>query len=232
MARLVEQNQKPKAVKKPFASTPASTSETKATSPQRDRDRDLRKRQPSPSPPLRQSRQPKRSTPNAPTPSLSNRPSKRPRATLNSMSAPPLPIDLPAKLMPLQADITLPPPPSRSPTPPTKIEVGTNGNKYTEEDRAYFLKFISWRLSQDASLTKKDLCAMLHQKARAAYRVRTFRLILAPHRSPTTAPPHGHLIGTADITSQTRSYTPSRVMKVKTRRKTKKIRLPQGHPPK
>ncbi|KAG2044997.1 hypothetical protein BDR03DRAFT_848438 [Suillus americanus] len=85
--------------------------------------------------------------------------------TLNSLSAPLLPTNLPSKLMPLQADITLPPPPSRSPTPPTRIEAGTNGNKYTEEDRAYFLNFISWRLSQDASLTKKELCAMLSEKA-------------------------------------------------------------------
>lgn len=166
MARLVEQSQKSKAVKKPFASTIASASETKSVSPQRERD--SRKRQPSPSPPLRRSRQPKRSTPTATTPSLGHRPLKRPRATLNSLSAPLLPTDLPRKLMPLQADIALPPPPSRSPTPPTKVEPGTNGNKYTEEDRAYFLKFISWRLSQDASLTKKDLCVMLNEKARAA----------------------------------------------------------------
>jgi hypothetical protein len=164
VARLMEQNQKSKAVKKPFASTTASTSETKTVSPQRERD--SRKRQPSPSPPLRRSRQPKRSTPTAVTPSLGYRPLKRPRATLNSLSAPILSTNLPRKLMPLQADIALPPPPSRSPTPPTKVEAGTNGNKYTEEDRTYFLKFISWRMSQDASLTKKDLCTMLHEKAR------------------------------------------------------------------
>ncbi|KAG1749851.1 uncharacterized protein EDB91DRAFT_1109985 [Suillus paluster] len=165
VARLAEKNQQPsKAVKKPFTSIPAAT---QSTSPQRDRERDSRKRQPSPSPPLRQSRPPKRSTPTAisTTPSLGYRPPKRPRATLNSLSAPLLPANLPPKLMSLQADIILPPPPSRSPTPPTRIEAGTNGNKYTEEDRAYFLKFISWRLSQDASLTKKELCAMLHEKA-------------------------------------------------------------------
>ncbi|KAG1846866.1 hypothetical protein F4604DRAFT_1976368 [Suillus subluteus] len=167
VARLADKSQTSKAVKKPFTSNRASTSATKSASPLNNRDRDSRKRQPSPSPPLRQSRPPKRSTPTAisTTPSLGYRPPKRPRATLNSLSAPLLPTNLPSKLMPLQADITLPPPPSRSPTPPTRIEAGTNGNKYTEEDRAYFLNFIGWRLSQDASLTKKELCAMLSEKA-------------------------------------------------------------------
>ncbi|KAG2369471.1 hypothetical protein BDR07DRAFT_1477088 [Suillus spraguei] len=167
VARLAEKSQTSKAVKKPFTSNRASTSATKSASPLNNRDRDSRKRQPSPSPPLRQSRPPKRSTPTAigTTPSLGYRPPKRPRATLNSLSAPLLPTNLSAKLMPLQADITLPRPPSRSPTPPTRIEAGTNGNRYTEEDRAYFLNFISWRLSQDASLTKKELCAMLNEKA-------------------------------------------------------------------
>ncbi|OAX44388.1 hypothetical protein K503DRAFT_795460 [Rhizopogon vinicolor AM-OR11-026] len=181
VARLTEQSQKSKVVKKPFASTPASTSEAKSASPQRDREHDSRKRQPSPSPPLKRSRQPKRSTPTVTTPSLGYRPSKRPRATLNSLSAPLLPTNLLRKLMPLQADIALPRPPSRSPTPPTKVEAGTNGNKYTEEDRAYFLNFISWRLSQDASLTKKDLCSMLHEKARAV-----------PHHSATSWSSHWH----------------------------------------
>ncbi|KAG1757727.1 hypothetical protein EDB19DRAFT_1867070 [Suillus lakei] len=164
VARLAEKSQTSKAIKKPLASNRASTSMTKSASPLQ---RDSRKRQPSPSPPIRQSRPPKRSTPTtiSTTPSLGYRPPKRPRATLNSLSAPLLPTNLPPKLMVLQADITLPPPPSRSPTPPTRIEPGTNGNKYTEEDRAYFLHFISWRLSQDASLTKKELCAMLHEKA-------------------------------------------------------------------
>ncbi|KAG2120725.1 uncharacterized protein F5147DRAFT_563059 [Suillus discolor] len=167
VARLAEKSQTSKAVKKPFSSSRASTSATKSASPLNNRDRDSRKRQSSPSPPLRQSRPPKRSTPTAisTTQSLGYRPPKRPRATLNSLSAPLLPTNLPSKLMPLQADITLPRPPSRSPTPPTRIEAGTNGNRYTEEDRAYFLKFISWRLSQDASLTKKELCAMLNEKA-------------------------------------------------------------------
>ncbi|KAG2159707.1 uncharacterized protein EDB93DRAFT_1259894 [Suillus bovinus] len=167
VARLADQSQTLKAVKKPFNSNRASTSTTKSASPLNNRDRDSRKRLPSPSPPLRQSRPPKRSTPTAisTAPSLGYRPPKRPRATLNSLSAPLLPTNLPSKLMPLQADITLPRPPSRSPTPPTRIEPGTNGNRYTEEDRAYFLKFISWRLSQDASLTKKELCAMLNEKA-------------------------------------------------------------------
>jgi hypothetical protein len=58
----------------------------------------------------------------------------------------------------------VPPPPSRSPTPPTDIVVGKNGNKYTEADRKYFIKFISWRLKQDPALSKAELCELLSEK--------------------------------------------------------------------
>jgi hypothetical protein len=66
--------------------------------------------------------------------------------------------------MPPQVHIPLPEPPSRSPTPPAVVQVGTNGNKYTKEDREYFLNFVVWRLKQNPSLTKKQLCELLHQK--------------------------------------------------------------------
>ncbi|KXN83883.1 hypothetical protein AN958_00963 [Leucoagaricus sp. SymC.cos] len=85
------------------------------------------------------------------------------RNTLNSLTVPePVFNDrLPAP----NADIKIPEPPSRSPSPPTKVIPQGRGNKYTEEDREFFLKFISWRLKQDPSLTRNDLCNMLAEKA-------------------------------------------------------------------
>jgi len=80
--------------------------------------------------------------------------------------------------MPPQVHIPLPEPPSRSPTPPAVVQVGTNGNKYTKEDREYFLNFVVWRLKQNPSLTKKQLCELLHQKA--------------PHHSATSWASHWH----------------------------------------
>ncbi|KAF8203835.1 hypothetical protein BJ912DRAFT_941171 [Pholiota molesta] len=46
--------------------------------------------------------------------------------------------------------------PSRSPTPPTR---------YTPEDREYFIKFVGWRLKQNPSLTRNELCDLIAQKA-------------------------------------------------------------------
>ncbi|KAG9314239.1 hypothetical protein JVU11DRAFT_5026 [Chiua virens] len=92
------------------------------------------------------------------------RPPKRPRVTFNSLTAPLLSNDLP-NLMPPQVHIPIPDPPSRSPTPPAIVRIGTHGNKYTKEDREYFIKFLTWRLKQDPSLTKKELCEKLHEKA-------------------------------------------------------------------
>lgn len=101
----------------------------------------------------------KRTTPT----SVLTRPPKRPRATLNSLSAP-LPSNDVPNLMPPQVDIPIPTPPSRSPTPPAIVQVGTNGNRYTKEDREYFLEFLVWRLKQNPFLTKKELCELLHEK--------------------------------------------------------------------
>lgn len=58
----------------------------------------------------------------------------------------------------------IPPPPSRSPTPPTRIVAGIHGNKYTEEDKMYFIKFMQWRLQQDPTLKKNELCELLAEK--------------------------------------------------------------------
>ncbi|KAF8560227.1 hypothetical protein OG21DRAFT_1401960 [Imleria badia] len=112
-----------------------------------------------------------------PTTSVLTRPPKRPRATFNSLSAP-LPSNDVPNLMPPQVHIPLPEPPSRSPTPPAVVQVGNNGNRYTKEDREYFLKFLVWRLKQDPSLTKKDLCELLREKA--------------PHHSASSWASHWH----------------------------------------
>ncbi|KAH7885920.1 hypothetical protein F5I97DRAFT_1876407 [Phlebopus sp. FC_14] len=184
VSRLAE---KPKTVKKPFA---------QGTSPLRDQadapsSQTVHKRDISPPSPLHTSKRKARSSPSilssqrkraAPSTytsssSTAGRPSKRPRSTMNSLSAPLLIPDNPS-LLPPQADIRLPKPPSRSPTPPTKVQNGTNGNRYTKEDRDYFINLISWRLKQDPSLTKKQLCEQLYEKA--------------PHHSATSWASHWH----------------------------------------
>lgn len=91
------------------------------------------------------------------------RPPKRPRATFNSLTAPTLTADI-RGLTPPYPDIPVPDPPSRSPTPPTKVQLGANGNRYTQADRDYFFKFITWRLKLDPSSTKKELCDQLAEK--------------------------------------------------------------------
>ncbi|KII93787.1 hypothetical protein PLICRDRAFT_171494 [Plicaturopsis crispa FD-325 SS-3] len=68
-------------------------------------------------------------------------------------------------LLPPHAFIKVPKPPSRSPTPPTEVVPGQRGNRYTQGDRDFFIRFISYELKKDASLTKADLCEKLFQKA-------------------------------------------------------------------
>lgn len=91
-------------------------------------------------------------------------PSKR--RTINSITAHEPTLNL--KLLPPQADIKLPDPPSRSPTPPTKVVRGANGNRYTQEDKSFFIKFILWELQKDPNLTKHELCAKLAEKVRCS----------------------------------------------------------------
>jgi len=85
------------------------------------------------------------------------------RATINSLTTHYAPQDLPNLVLP-QTHIVVPKPPSRSPTPPTRVVPSARGNKYTEEDKAYFIKFISWHLKCNPELTKAELCAMLAEK--------------------------------------------------------------------
>jgi hypothetical protein len=106
-------------------------------------------------PPRTLSRQTKRSEQSA-------QPSKGRRSTINSLTAPEPVYDdrLPAP----NAELRVPEPPSRSPSPPTTIIPQGRGNKYTAEDREFFLKFISWRLKRDPTLNRNDLCAQLAEK--------------------------------------------------------------------
>lgn len=67
-------------------------------------------------------------------------------------------------------DAEIPPPPSRSPSPPTRIEKGTRGNRFTDEDKQFVVRYLQWTL-QNASepLTKMRFCEMLYQKVKMSY---------------------------------------------------------------
>ena len=84
------------------------------------------------------------------------------RTTQNSLSAPTPVFD--DRLPPPNAEIRIPSPPSRSPSPPRHIVPQGRGNKYTPEDRDFFVRFISWRLKGNPSLTRMDLCEQLAEK--------------------------------------------------------------------
>ncbi|KAF9056522.1 hypothetical protein BJ165DRAFT_1434177 [Panaeolus papilionaceus] len=127
------------------------------------------KRDPSPRPSAsrKTSKQPqKKSVSKSSTPVIETPiPSKKlGRSTLNSLTGP-APV-YGNRLPPPNAEIKAPEPPSRSPTPPTRVisHLG-RGNKYTQEDRKFFIKFIGWRLKHDSTLTRNDLCQALAEKA-------------------------------------------------------------------
>jgi hypothetical protein len=63
-------------------------------------------------------------------------------------------------------EVKIPDPPARSPTPPTKLVALKRGYKFTTEDQEYFHKFISWRLQQNPSLTRQEICELLAVKVR------------------------------------------------------------------
>ncbi|KAJ7021933.1 hypothetical protein C8F04DRAFT_972133, partial [Mycena alexandri] len=77
------------------------------------------------------------------------------RQTINSITAP-QPV-YSARLPPPNAEIRIPDPPSRSPSPPTEVD----GNRYTAEHRFFFLQFISWRLKCDPTLTRRELSTQI-----------------------------------------------------------------------
>ncbi|KAJ7829576.1 hypothetical protein B0H14DRAFT_1205283 [Mycena olivaceomarginata] len=56
-----------------------------------------------------------------------------------------------SKLLPVpNALLRIPEPPPRSPTPPTEVipHYG-GGNRFTQADKDYFIKFLCWSLKQD-----------------------------------------------------------------------------------
>lgn len=110
-------------------------------------------------PPVKLPKKLNQSTPPLPI----EQPSNSRRSTINSLTAP-APVfgnRLPAP----NAEIKIPDPPSRSPSPPTNIIPHRGrGNKYTQEDRDFFIKFVGWRLKQDPTLSRQDICDLLSQK--------------------------------------------------------------------
>lgn len=99
-----------------------------------------------------------------PTPPLQmGQPSGSRRSTINSLTAP-APV-YGSRLPPPNSEIRIPEPPSRSPSPPTNvIPHRGRGNKYTKEDREFFINFVAWRLKLDSSLSRLDLCNLLAEK--------------------------------------------------------------------
>ncbi|KAJ6604499.1 hypothetical protein DFH09DRAFT_1122910 [Mycena vulgaris] len=105
--------------------------------------------------------------------SRSRRPSQQPvsrepaggrRRTINSLTTHTPVYD--ERLPPPNTELRIPDPPSRSPSPPTEvIPHNRGGNKFTPDDRAYFIKFISWRLKGDPTLLRHELCELLAEKA-------------------------------------------------------------------
>ncbi|KAJ7783624.1 hypothetical protein DFH07DRAFT_788477 [Mycena maculata] len=107
---------------------------------------------PAPSSRSRQSQQPAQSS--------RAEPSAGRRRTINSMTT-----HLPVyneHLPPPNTELRIPEPPSRSPSPPTEvIPHNRGGNKFTPDDRAYFIKFILWRLKGDPTLLRHELIDLL-----------------------------------------------------------------------
>ncbi|KAJ7492766.1 hypothetical protein FB451DRAFT_549068 [Mycena latifolia] len=97
-------------------------------------------------------------------PASSREPSGGRRRTINSLTT-----HTPVyneHLPPPNTELRIPDPPSRSPSPPTEvIPHNRGGNKFTPDDRAYFIKFISWRLKSDPTLLRHELCELLAEKA-------------------------------------------------------------------
>ena len=123
-------------------------------------------------PPVKHPKKLNQSTPPLPI----EQPSNGRRSTINSLTAP-APVfgnRLPAP----NAEIKIPDPPSRSPSPPTNIIPHRGrGNKYTQEDRDFFIKFVGWRLKQDPTLTRQDICDLLSQKVFYLFLVHPYILV-------------------------------------------------------
>jgi hypothetical protein len=86
----------------------------------------------------------------------------RGRNTLNSLSVPD-PV-FGSRLPAPNAVVKVPDPPTRSPSPPTLVVPQRRGNKFTTEDREFFINFLGWRLGQNPGLNRQELCEMLADK--------------------------------------------------------------------
>ena len=54
--------------------------------------------------------------------------------------------------------------PSRSPTPPVKIQrLGQSKTKYTEEDCVYVMKYVRWKLKDDPAISFGEICQQLSE---------------------------------------------------------------------
>ncbi|EMD42154.1 hypothetical protein CERSUDRAFT_110691 [Gelatoporia subvermispora B] len=58
----------------------------------------------------------------------------------------------------------VPEPPSRSPTPPTRVVPRGRGNAFTPEDHSYFIAFLQRRLAERPRSTRDELCKTLEEK--------------------------------------------------------------------
>nr|GAT47821.1 predicted protein [Mycena chlorophos] len=86
------------------------------------------------------------------------------RQTINSLTAPLAPVYNP-RLPPPSTLMRVPDAPSRSPSPPTTaIPHNRGGYKFTPEDKKYFIDFISWRLKEDPTMVRHELCEELARK--------------------------------------------------------------------
>ncbi|TFK56951.1 hypothetical protein OE88DRAFT_77269 [Heliocybe sulcata] len=70
-------------------------------------------------------------------------------------------------LFPNYADIKVPEPPSRSPSPPRNIvpAPGGKGNRYTAEDKAYFPLKVAWEVKQNPRATKNEILQRIAERA-------------------------------------------------------------------
>ncbi|KAH9486601.1 hypothetical protein JR316_0000666 [Psilocybe cubensis] len=114
--------------------------------------------------PVPSKRPKKRSSQHSTPPIVTDQPQPGRRNTINSLTAP-SPV-FGGRLPAPNAEIKIPEPPSRSPSPPTNVvPLRGRGHKYTKEDREFFIKFVGWSLKKDPSLTRLEICERLAEKA-------------------------------------------------------------------
>ncbi|KAJ7505042.1 hypothetical protein B0H11DRAFT_1680961, partial [Mycena galericulata] len=82
------------------------------------------------------------------------------RRTINSLTTY-LPVYT-ERLPPPNTELRIPEPPSRSPSPPTEVVPhNRGGNKFTSNDKAFFIKFLLWQLKGDPTLLRHELIDLL-----------------------------------------------------------------------